>query len=109
MKVATGTENKHNFPQSYSLGEVFYTFYTRFTVDFTAFLRRRNKTKQRSLLSSSFSGFHTKKLEAEVFNVSMPSWLKLTHVVFSNHIDFFRLLLSNCLNWKIYCDDHSSL
>ena len=20
---------------------------------------------------------------------------------------FFRLLLSNCLNWKIYCDDHS--
>ena len=22
---------------------------------------------------------------------------------------FFRLLLSNCLNWKIYCDDHSAL
>ena len=22
---------------------------------------------------------------------------------------FFRLLLSNCLNWKIHCDDHSSL
>ena len=22
---------------------------------------------------------------------------------------FFRLLLSNCLNWKIYCADHSSL
>ena len=22
---------------------------------------------------------------------------------------FFRLLLSNYLNWKIYCDDHSSL
>ena len=21
---------------------------------------------------------------------------------------FFRLLPSNCLNWKIYCDDHSS-
>ena len=21
---------------------------------------------------------------------------------------FFRLLLSNCLNWKISCDDHSS-
>ena len=21
----------------------------------------------------------------------------------------FRLLLSNCLNWKIYCNDHSSL
>ena len=24
-------------------------------------------------------------------------------------IFFFRLLLSNCLNWKIHCDDHSSL
>ena len=24
-------------------------------------------------------------------------------------IFFFRLLLSNCLNWKIYCDDHASL
>ena len=23
--------------------------------------------------------------------------------------DFFRLLLSKCLNWKIYCHDHSSL
>ena len=23
--------------------------------------------------------------------------------------DFFRLLLSNCLNWNIYCDDHSLL
>ena len=23
--------------------------------------------------------------------------------------DFFRLLLSSCLNWKIYCDDHTSL
>ena len=22
---------------------------------------------------------------------------------------FFRLLLSNCLNWKIYCEDHTSL
>ena len=24
-------------------------------------------------------------------------------------IFFFRLLLFNCLNWKIYCDDHISL
>ena len=24
-------------------------------------------------------------------------------------LSFSRLLLSNCLNWKIYCDDHSSL
>ena len=27
----------------------------------------------------------------------------------SEALIFFRLLLSNCLNWKIYCDDHSSL
>ena len=26
-----------------------------------------------------------------------------------NDLIFFRLLLSNCLNWKIYCDDHSSV
>ena len=26
-----------------------------------------------------------------------------------NIIFFFRLLLSNCFNWKIHCDDHSSL
>ena len=24
-------------------------------------------------------------------------------------LNFFRLLLSNCLKWKIYCDDHSSI
>ena len=24
-------------------------------------------------------------------------------------LNFFRLFLSNCLNWKIYCDNHSSL
>ena len=24
-------------------------------------------------------------------------------------LNFFRLLLSSCLNWKIYCDDHSLL
>ena len=29
--------------------------------------------------------------------------------IFVEALNFFRLLLSNCLNWKIYCDDHSSL
>ena len=36
----------------------------------------------------------------------------IVEVTGSNPIEaliFFRLLLSNCLNWKIYCDDHSSL
>ena len=36
----------------------------------------------------------------------------ITEVMGSNPVEaliFFRLLLSNCLNWKIYCDDHTSL
>ena len=35
----------------------------------------------------------------------------IAEVMGSNPVeaDFFRLLLSNCLNWKINCDDHSSL
>ena len=33
----------------------------------------------------------------------------IAEVTGSNPVEaliFFRLLLSNCLNWKIYCDDH---
>ena len=36
----------------------------------------------------------------------------IAEVTGSNPVEaliFFRLLLSNCLNWKIYCDDRSSL
>ena len=36
----------------------------------------------------------------------------IAEVTGSNPVEalvFFKLLLSNCLNWKIYCDDHSSL
>ena len=36
----------------------------------------------------------------------------IAEVTGSNPVEaliFFRLLLSNCLNWKIYCDDHISL
>ena len=36
----------------------------------------------------------------------------IAEVTGSNPVEaliFFRLLLSNCLNWTIYCDDHSSL
>ena len=37
---------------------------------------------------------------------------RMAEVKGSNPVEaliFFRLLLSHCLNWKIYCDDHSSL
>ena len=36
----------------------------------------------------------------------------IAEVMGSNPVEaliFFRLLLSSCLNWKIYCDDHNSL
>ena len=36
----------------------------------------------------------------------------IAEVMGSNPVEaliFFRLLLSNCLNWKIFCDDHTSL
>ena len=36
----------------------------------------------------------------------------IAEVMGSNPVEaliFFRLLLSNCLNWKIYFDDHTSL
>ena len=36
----------------------------------------------------------------------------IAEVMGSNPVEaliFFRLLPSNCLNWKIYCEDHSSL
>ena len=42
-------------------------------------------------------------------------WNNSYHITFIIHnpveapIFFIRLLLSNCLNWKIYCNDHSSL
>ena len=32
----------------------------------------------------------------------------IAEVMSSNPVEALRLL-SNCLNWKIYCDDHSSL
>ena len=34
----------------------------------------------------------------------------IAEVMGSNPVEaliFFRFLLSNCLNWKIYCDDHT--
>ena len=36
----------------------------------------------------------------------------IAEVMGSNPVEaliFFRLLLSSCLNWKIHCEDHSSL
>ena len=55
------------------------------------------------LTSLSMCGFIAQLVEQRTGNAEVTG---------SNPVEaliFFRLLLSNCLNWKIYCDDHSSL
>ena len=41
-------------------------------------------------------------------NWKEEAW-KINYQGFNGKLMFFRLLTSNCLNWEIYCDDHSSL
>ena len=59
-----------------------------------------------SLLESPTYSVKLKKL---FWSVSWNRHLIKMLVARSYFPDFFRLLISNCLNWKIYCDDHSSL
>ena len=47
-----------------------------------------------------------------LLHINPHTTLNSSRVTGSNPVEaliFFRLLLSNCLNWKIYCDDHISL
>ena len=48
-------------------------------------------------------GFIAQLVEQRTDNVEVTGSNPVEALIF-----FFRLL-SNCLNWKIYCDDHSSL
>ena len=52
-------------------------------------------------------------LKVSILMIQTTTDTGLAEVTGSNPVEalifFFRLLLSNCLNWKIYCDDHSSL
>ena len=69
--------------------------------------------------NQGFNGIRTRDLRdtgAMLYQLSYEAthWEEVN--LLSSHLpwgvkwcDFFRLLLSNCLNWKIYCDDHSSL
>ena len=46
--------------------------------------------------------------------ISREEWNDVKYIWNNSFLNFgcrwkWRLLLSNCLNWKIYCDDHSSL
>ena len=62
---------------------------------------------------SKFSNLSNWKEEAwknQGFNGIRTHDLRDTGAMFSRWSpEFFRLLLSNCLNWKIYCDDHTSV
>ena len=67
--------------------------------------------KVKNIHCSKFSNLSNWKEEAwkKQIRASM-GFEHVTSAILVPCCDFFvRLLLSNCLNWKIYCDDHSSL
>ena len=75
--------------------------YELFHIYFTSFHSRENELNK--LASLPMYGFIAQLVENRT---------GIAEVTGSNPVEaliFFRLLLSNCLNWKIYCDDHSSL
>ena len=77
--------------------------YELFHIYFTLFhCTGRNELNKLTLLS--MCGFIAQLVEHRT---------GIAEVMGSNPVEalifFFRLLLSNCLNWKIYCDDHTSL
>ena len=56
------------------------------------------------LTSLPMCGFIAQLVEQRTGNAEVTSSNPVEALIF-----FSRLLLSNGLNWKIYCDDHSSL
>ena len=56
------------------------------------------------LTSLAMCGFIAQLVEQRTGNAEVTGSNPVEALIF-----FFRLLLSNCLNWKIYCDDYSSL
>ena len=68
---------------------------------FVEFIRRRYELNK--LTSLPMCGFIAQLVEHRT---------GIAEVTGSNPVEaliFFRLLLSSCLNWKIHCEDHSSL
>ena len=58
---------------------------------------------------SKFSNLSSWKEEAWKKIRASTGFEPMTCAILVEALIFFRLLLSNCLSWKIYCDDHSSL
>ena len=76
--------------------------YELFHINFTSF-HCTGRYELNKLTSLPMCGFIAQLVEHRI---------GIAEVMGSNPVEaliFFRLLLSNCLNWKIYCDDHSSL
>ena len=77
--------------------------YELFHIYFTSFHSSRENELNIKLTSLPMYGFIAQLVEHRT---------GIAEVTDSNPVEaliFFRLLLSNCLNWKLYCDDHSSL
>ena len=97
----------HIFPCSemmWSLYEIIhiYNTYELFHINFTSF-HCTGRYELNKLTSLPMCGFIAQLVEHRT---------GIAEVTGSNPVEvliFFRLLLSNCLNWKIYCDDHISL
>ena len=76
--------------------------YELFHINFTSF-HYTGRYELNKLTSLPMCGFIAQLVEHRT---------GIAEVTGSNPVEaliFFRLLLSNCLNWKIYCDDQSSL
>ena len=78
--------------------------YELFHIYFTLISLHGKIYELNKLTSFSMCGFIAQLVDG-IAPVSRRSWV-------SNPLEaliFNRLLLSNCLNWKIYCDDHTTL
>ena len=61
------------------------------------------------LTSLPMCGFIAQLVEQRTGNAEVMGSNPVEALNFFFFLFFFRLLLSSCLNWKIYCDDHSLL
>ena len=70
---------------------------------FIEFISPHGRYELNKLTSLPMCGFIAQLVEQHTGNVEVTGLNPVEALI------FFRLLLSNCLNWTIYCDDHSSL
>ena len=76
--------------------------YELFHINFTSF-HCTGRYELNKLTSLPMCGFIAQLVEHRTGIAEVTGSNPIEALIF-----FFRLLLSICLNWKIYCDDHSS-